>query len=77
MFPSIKASFIDQIIQENLQAQGSDVTPNKAVIQGKDLKTEKVPAKKGMHSRVHSLDAFVHPSNSLGNTNYDYNKALE
>ena len=29
---------------------------------------------KGLHSKVHSLEAFVHPSISLGNTNYDYNK---
>ena len=70
------ASFIDQSVQENLRAQGTDVTINIAGIHGtKDLKTEKVPLKiKGLHSKVHSIEAFAHPSISLGNTNYNYNK---
>ena len=69
-------SFIDQSVQEKLQAAGTDVTLNIAGIHGtRDLKTEKVPLKiKGLHSKVHSLEAFVHPSISLGDTNYDYSK---
>ena len=69
-------SFIDQSVQEELQAQGNDVTLNIAGIHGtKDLKTEKVHLKiKGLHSNVHSIEAFPHPSISLGNTNYNYNK---
>ena len=66
-------SFIDQSVQEKLRAQGNDVT----LINGKkkDLKTEKIPLKiKGLHSEVHSIEAFAHPSISLGNTNYNYNK---
>ena len=68
-------SFIDQRVQEMLRAQGTDVTLNIAGIHGtKDLKTEKVPLKiKGLHSKVHSIEAFAHPSLSLGNTNYNYN----
>ena len=48
---------------------------NKAGIHGrKDLKTQKVPVKiKGLHSKVLSLEAFVHPSILLGNKIYDYN----
>ena len=69
-------SFIDQSVQEKLRAQGTDVTLNIAGIHGtKDLKTERVPLKiKGLHSKVHSIEAFAHPSISLGNTNYNYNK---
>ena len=69
-------SFIDQSVQEKLRAQGTDVTLNIAGIHGtKDLKTEKVPLKiKGLHSKMHSIEAFAHPSISLGNTNYNYNK---
>ena len=69
-------SFIDQSVQEKLRAQGIDVTLNIAGIHGtKDLKTEKVPLKlKGLDSKVHSIEAFAHPSKSLGNTNYSYNK---
>ena len=69
-------SFIDQSVQEKLRAQGTGVTLNIAGIHGtKDLKTEKVPLKiKGLHSKVHSIEAFAHPSISLGNTNYNYNK---
>ena len=69
-------SFIDQSVQEKLRAQGTDVTLNIAGIHGtKDLKTEKVLLKiKGLHSKVHSIEAFAHPSISLGNTNYNYNK---
>ena len=41
----------------------------------KDLKTEKIPLKiNGLHSKVHSIEAFAHPSISLGNTNYNCNK---
>ena len=69
-------SFIDQSVQEKLRAQGTGVTPNIAGIHGtKDLKTERVPLKiKGLHSKVHSIEAFAHPSISLGNTNYNYIK---
>ena len=69
-------SFIDQSVQEKLRAQGTGVTLSIAGIHGtKDLKTEKVPLKiKGLHSKVHSIEAFAHPSISLGNTNYNYNK---
>ena len=69
-------SFIDQSLQENLRAQGTGVTLNRAGIHGtKDLKTERLPLKiKGLHSKVHSIEAFAHPSISLGNTNYNYNK---
>ena len=69
-------SFIDQSVQQKLRAQGTDATLNIAGIHGtKDLKTEKIPLKiKGLHSKVHSIDAFAHPSISLGNTNYNYNK---
>ena len=69
-------SLIDQSVQEKLRFQGTDVTLNIAGIhRTKDLKTEKVPLKiKGLHSKVHSVEAFAHPSISLGNTNYNYNK---
>ena len=41
----------------------------------KDLRTEMVPVKiKGIHSKVHSIEALAHPSISLGNTNYNYNE---
>ena len=68
--------FIDQSVQEKLRAQGTGVTLNIAGIhRTKDLKTEKVPLKmKGLHSKVHSIEAFAHPSISLGNTNYNYSK---
>ena len=69
-------SFIDQSVQQKLRAQGTDATLNIAGIHGtKDLKTEKIRLKiKGLHSKVHSIEAFAHPSISLGNTNYDYSK---
>ena len=69
-------SVIDQSLQQKLRAQGTEVTLNINGIHGaKDLKTEKVPLKiKGLHSKVHSIEAFAHPSISLGNTNYNYNK---
>ena len=76
-FDSAKeVSFIDQSVQKKLRAQGTDVTLNIAGIHGtKDLKTAKVPLKiKGLHSKVHSIEAFAHPSISLGNPNYNYNK---
>ena len=57
-------SFIDQSVQQKLRAQGTDATLNIAGIHGtKDLKTEKIPLKiKGLHSKVHSIEAFAHPS---------------
>ena len=69
-------SFIDQNVQEKLRAQGTELTLNIAGIHGtKDLKTEKVPLKiKGLHSKMHSIEALAHPSISLGNTNYNYHK---
>ena len=65
--------FMDQSVQEKFWAQGTDVTPNKAGIHETNyLKTEKVPLKiKGLHSKVHSIEAFAHPSISSGNTNYN------
>ena len=56
-------SFIDQSVQEKLQAQGTKLTLNIAGIHGKnDLQTEKVPPNiKGLHSRVQSIEAFAHP----------------
>ena len=69
-------SFIGQSVQRKIRARGTDVTLNIAGIHGtKDLKTEKVPVKiKGLHSKVHSIEAFAHPSISLGKTIYSYNK---
>ena len=69
-------SFIDQSVQEKSRARGTVVTLNIAGIhETKDLKTEKVRRKiKGLHSKVHSIEAFAHPSISLGNTNYDHKK---
>ena len=66
-------------MQEKLPVQGTDVTVNIAGIHGtKHLKTEKVPLKiKGLHSKVRSIEAFAHPSISLGNTNYNYNKVKQ
>ena len=67
-------SFIDQSVKDQLQAKGTDVTLNIAGIHGtQDLRTEKVPITiKGLHSKVHSIEVFAHPSKSLGNTTYDY-----
>ena len=67
-------SFIDQIVKGQLQAKGTDVILNIAGIHGtQDLRTKKVPITiKGLHSKVHSIEAFAHPSISLGNTTYDY-----
>ena len=67
-------SFIDQSVKDQLQAKGTDVTLTIAAIHGtQDLRTEKVPITiKGIHSKVHSIEAFAHPSISLGNTTYDY-----
>ena len=67
-------SLIDQSVMDRIQAKGTNVTLNKAGIHGtQDLKTEKVPITiKGLHSKVHSIEAFAHPSISLGNTTYDY-----
>ena len=67
-------SFIDQSVKDQLQAKGTDVTLNIAGIHGtQDLRTGKVPITiKGLHSKVHSSEAFAHSSISLGNTTYDY-----
>ena len=67
-------SFIDQSVKDQLQAKGTDVTLKIAGIHGtQDLRTEEVPiAIKGLHSKVHSIEAFAYPSISLGNTTYDY-----
>ena len=67
-------SFIDQNVKDQLQAKGTDVILTIAAILGtQDLRTEKVPITiKGLHSKVHSIEAFAHPSISLGNTTYDY-----
>ena len=69
-------SFIDQSVQEKLRTQGTDVTLNIAGIHGtKDLKREMFHLKiKVLPSKVHSIEAFAHPSISLGNTNDNYNK---
>ena len=69
-------SFIDQSVQLKLRAHGTDAILNIAGIYGtKDLKTEKIPLKiMGLHSKVHSIEAFAHPSISLGNTSYEYSK---
>ena len=42
----------------------------------KDLKTKKFPLKiKGLHSKVHSIEAFAHPTSiSMGNTSYNHSK---
>ena len=67
-------SFTDQSIKNQLQAKGTDVTMNIAGIHGtQDLRTEKVPiTMKELHSKVHSIEAFAHPSVSFGSTTYDY-----
>ena len=64
-------SFIHQSVNVNLQAKGTDVTLNIAGINGtKDSKTEMVFIKlKGPLSKVHSIEAFVHPSTLLLTTN--------
>ena len=69
-------SFIDQSFKDQLQAKCTDVTLNIAGIYGtQDLRTEKVPFTiKGIHSKVHSIEAFAHPSILLGNMTYDYNE---
>ena len=66
--------FIDQSVKDQLQAKGTEVNLNIAGIHGtQDLRTKKVPITiKGLHSKVHSIEAFVHPSILLGNTTYDY-----
>ena len=67
-------SFIDQSVKDHLQAKGTDVTLNIAGIHGmQDFRTKKVPITvKGLHSDVHSIEAFAHPSILLGNTTYNY-----
>ena len=64
---------IDQSIQEKLQAQCTHVWLKIAGIHGtKILKPEKDSVKlKGLHSNVNSIEAFKHPSFSMGSTNYD------
>ena len=43
-----------------------------------DLMREKVPITiKGLHSKLHSIEAFAHPSISLGNTKYDYKELMD
>ena len=61
-------------VGEKLQAQGTDVMLIIANIHGtKDLRTEKLSLKiKGLYSKLHSIEAFVHPSISLGTTDYNY-----
>ena len=63
-------------MQEKSRAQGPDVAYNIAGLHGtKDLKTKRGPLKKKrLHSKVHSIEAFAHPSISLGNTKYNYSK---
>ena len=67
-------SFIDQSVKDQLQAKGTDVTLNIAGIHGThNLRTENVPITiKGLHSKVHSIEAFAHSSISFGDTTYDY-----
>ena len=67
-------SFIDQSVKDQLQAKSTDVTLNIAGKHGmQDLRTEKVLITlKGIHLKVHSIEAFAHLSISLGNTTYDY-----
>ena len=67
-------SFIDENVKDQLQAKGTEVTLNTAGIHWtEDLRTEKVPITiKGLHSKMLSIEAFAHPSTSLGNTIYDY-----
>ena len=57
-------SFVDRSVNEKLRAKGTDVTLNIAGIHGtKVLETEMVSIKiKGRHSKVQSIEAFVHPS---------------
>ena len=67
-------SFIDQSVKDQLQAKGTDVTLNIAGIHGtQNVRTERVPITiKGLHSKVHSIEAFAHPLILFGNTTYDY-----
>ena len=67
-------SFIDQSVKDQLQTKGTDVTLDIAGIHGtQDLRTEKVPITiKGLHSKVHPIEAFAHSSISLANAIYDY-----
>ncbi|XP_075243805.1 uncharacterized protein LOC142338058 [Convolutriloba macropyga] len=69
-------TFTHLSVSEKLRAKGTDVTLNVAGIhETKDLKTEVVSIKiKGPHSKVHLMEALVHPSISLETTNYEYNK---
>ena len=67
-------SITDQSVQEQLRSQGTDMTLNIVGIHRiKDLKREKAPLKR-VNSKVQSIEAFAHPSISLGNTNYNYSK---
>ena len=67
-------SFIDQSVEDQIQAKGTDVTLNIAGMHGtQDLRTEKVPITiKRLHPKVHSIEASAHPSILLENTRYDY-----
>ena len=71
---SSTVSFIDESVQGKIPAQSTDVTLNIVGINGtKHLKTEKFLIRiNGLHVKVHSIKAFAHPSNSLGNTSYNY-----
>ena len=74
LYSGSTASFIDQSVKDQLQAKGTAVTLNIASIHGtQDLRTENTPITiKGLHSKVHSIEAFANPTISLGNTTYDY-----
>ena len=71
---SSTVSIIDQSVKDQVQAKGTDVTLTLAGIHGtQDLRTEKVLITiRGLHSKVHSIEAFAQPSISLENTTYDY-----
>ena len=66
-------SFNDQRVNDILRAKGTNVTLNIAGIHGtKVVKTEMEFIKtKRPHSKVHLIEAFVHPSISFGTTYYD------
>ena len=73
-------AFTNQSVQEKLRALITDVMLNIAGIQGetKDLETERVYLKiKGLHSKLHPIEAFAHPLTSLGNKNYIYKASID
>ena len=69
-------SFIYQTVQEKLGAQSTNVTLNIACIhETKELNTEKGSSQnKGITFKGATIKVFEHPSISLGDKNYDYNK---